>query len=80
MTQYKLNALHESKRKVGVPVRYSLGIVYEIIFAHPLINGHNAIVDARAQSEIFMYSQIQSHFDKPLVVELMEEVWRGKQK
>ena len=56
MTQYKSNALHKSKRKVGVPIGYNLSIVYEIIFVRPLINAHNAIVDARAQSEIFMYS------------------------
>ena len=80
MTQYKSNALHESKRKVGIPVGYGLCILYEIIFVRPLINAHNAIVDSRAQSKIFMHSQIQSHFNKLPVVELIEEVWRGKQK
>ena len=71
---YKRNKLNESKRTQDVPLGYGLGVVYEILFQERFVNGHNSLVDARAQARIFKHEHIQSHFDRTKCVTLIDDV------
>jgi hypothetical protein len=53
---------------------FEVSTPYEIMFQEHFVNGHNSLVDARAQAKVFANMHIQSHFDRTRCVILMDDV------
>jgi hypothetical protein len=75
---YKKCRLHESKR-TSQRVGYGLGAVYAEAFGANFAE-HNSLEDAKAQQKICNDDDVKKNaLDKVASVELIDNVWRGKQ-
>ena len=78
ISNYKKCRLHESKR-TSQRVGYGLGAVYAEAFGQNF-EEHNSLEDAKAQQKICNDDNVKKNaLDKVESVELIDNVWRGKQ-
>ncbi len=78
ISHYKGCKLHESKRK-SQRVGYGLGTTYAEAFDTNFVGEHDALNDSKAQQKLCNHPHVKPYLDKSVSVELIDDIWKGKQ-